>query len=78
MRQGCGVRRWILLVGYSRTGLHIRRPDPQPWQIRVTVRTILLTSTGSREPLRFVTHICARTEAGGVRRKPAAAQFRMA
>ncbi len=41
----------------------------KPSQHRVTARTILLTSTGSRAPLRLVTRICVRAVAGAVRLK---------
>src|SRR5262245_31338847 len=41
----------------------------RPSQLRVTARTILLTSTGSRAPLRLVTRICVRLEGGAVRLK---------
>ena len=43
----------------------------RPSQVRVTARTILLRSTGSRRPLRLVTLI-VRLAAGGVRAKPGA------
>jgi hypothetical protein len=43
----------------------------EPSQQRVTARTILLTSTGSRSPQRLVTAIWLRAAGGDVRRKAA-------